>query len=735
MKKISALRIFTFLVFCSLLGTVVFSQELLYPFVTVKALVLRMVVLLTLPFFGYLLMSDKTLRPSWKNPLTIAVVAFFAINFLTIFTGINPSRSWWGNYERMGGVYNLLHLTLLYFYVVTLGKAEGTWLRKLLQTVVWLAAAIALYGDLTAVGLPRIFYDPSFPRISVTTGNPIFLASFLVLPLFLAIFFALDEESKKMRWLYFAAAVAQIIAIIASGTRGALVGIGIGFFVLAPFYFWKSSKKMRMYGLGVCAIVIICVIALLAIKNHLPTGSVLRRVVTFEDSNTQARLIQWKTALRGVKDKPLLGFGPENYYFVANKYFDQNLYKYDASWFDKPHNYLLEILVTTGALGFIGYLAIWFFSIRTSYLGYREGLISWGGFLALSAGMLAYQVQNLFVFDTVPAAITFFVFIGFLGYLAEEYNQDAAEEKPKKSVPSWYSLVFAVLLAGVMYTVYVTDIGTWTVLRDVNYALAIDVQNAQQTKIFFDHAAVQPFVYDRGEIGTKYEAFAVKVAQDMPDKFDSTFINAVLDGAISQLEQTTAAVKNNPIYWFDLGNLYSVKSYYNKKEADPRAEASIQKAIALVPNRIEPYYFLIQIRALQHDIAGAVAVAEELVKKVPVSAEAKWRLALAYKDAHRDDDAVSEAEQAIAQGYRFKLVTEIRWLINYYADKQDYPRVVQLYEQATQLSPQDFQLWASLASAYAKVGDKVKAIAAAEKVRSLSPQSAATVDVFIQGLQ
>jgi hypothetical protein len=113
----TALLVFRFGLFLVLLAPFLVSKQLLFPFVTTKSFVFRIVVELLLPVYAYLVCVRKDLRPSFKNPLTLVVVGFLIFNFISAIFGVNVIRSLWGNFERMGGTFYLLHLTLLYFYV------------------------------------------------------------------------------------------------------------------------------------------------------------------------------------------------------------------------------------------------------------------------------------------------------------------------------------------------------------------------------------------------------------------------------------------------------------------------------------------------------------------------------------------------------------------------------------------------------------------------------------------
>ncbi|MDE2311651.1 MAG: O-antigen ligase family protein [Patescibacteria group bacterium] len=724
------------LIWLMLLVPFVASGQFIYPLVVTKALLLRGLALLILPIYGYLVIRVKAYRPSWRNPLTAALLGFFVINLLTSFTGVNIDRSLWGNFERMGGTYYLGTLALLYFYVLLLAKINSRWLQWLLKSWVWVGAVTGTYALWEKLGLPLLFPDPSLPeRASSTFGNPIFFASFLVLPLALACFFALQEEARSAKLRYWLLAALQLLGIYLSVTRGAAVGLAVGAGVAGVVYIALSSKtRSRRIGVAAIAALILLAGLFFAVRGKLPEQSLARRLTEFHDSNTVSRLIQWRMAWEGIQVRPLLGVGPENYYYIANKYFDPQLYNYDYSWFDKPHNYWLELWATTGLFGLLSYLAVAALSIWATLRARRAGILSGPESAALIGGLVAYQVQNLFVFDTISAAIIFFIFTAFCGYLYEEAAAAPLPAKDRAKSAGWAWTLGLGYLA-IAYLVYASVWQPAKISRDINYGMTVGNTDPVKAQSYFEAAAAEPFDFDPGELGVKYQTMAIKAALDFKDQIGQDAANRVLDGATAVLRQVTERITTNPVYWFDLENLYAVKADLNKTPVDPGAAPALDRAVALAPSRIEPKFFQVQLAAVEGHKDQVIALSEAIVREVPENAEAKWRLALAYEDAGRKQDAVTLAEQALAQGYKPKLVQEIKWLINYYVDRQNFPKLVEMFQQAVKLSPGDSQLWASLAAAYAKVGDKPNAIAAAHKVQQLNPAAAAEVEQFLRQLE
>ena len=73
--------------------------------------------------------------------------------------------------------------------------------------------------------------------------------------------------------------------------------------------------------------------------------------------NSQARLGAWEAGLRAFAERPLLGWGPENF----GAAYGRHASGFAARWVshDRAHNALVETAVTTGIPGLAAWLALW----------------------------------------------------------------------------------------------------------------------------------------------------------------------------------------------------------------------------------------------------------------------------------------------------------------------------------------------------------------------------------------
>lgn len=707
----------------------------MFPYITSKAFFFRIMVEAALPFYIYILFSNKLARPNLKNPLTIAVLVFLVINVISSFFGVNVSRSLWGNYERMGGTYYLVHLTVLYFYVQVIGVLGENYLKRFLQAFIALATLVTLNGLSGWVDGPTVVLDPSLPdRVSSTFGNPIFFASYLIVPMFLALYFAFDEDVLWKRISYGVICFLQFLGIYSSGTRGALVGLVIGLFIGSVIYLLTTpSKQTKKYGFGFVGAIILVIGLLFSFQNK--TTGTLRRLTHLKDSNTSARLIQWKIAIEGTKKYFLSGTGPENYYIVANKFYNTELYKYDPSWFDKPHNYVLEVLVTTGIFGLISYITIFVLSLWGLWKTYKAGIISAGSFSIFVAAVVSYQIQNIFVFDTVSASIAFFGFSGLIAFL---YNESTVVEAKNviQNIDSTAGNIALWVSAPIMvYVIFVSNIFSMTASAKANYGYAYRDANPELAAQYFEAGLHIDTNLDKREYANRYSSYGAALAVSGYADKNPEFAKEQIEKATENQRKVTNAVGNDPLLWLSLANAEMFNDIIHKQTISDRAEKAIDKAIELAPKRVELLQFYLQLYGYQQDYGKLVEVAKRMIEFDPTRPEFKWQLALAQYLSGNIPEAVKAGDAARSEGYEFTRLREFAWYIQYYEDKGDFTTAAPLLEKAIDLEPSEISLYTHLVDVYKTLGENEKAIALAQRIIVIDPSQRASMEQLIQVLQ
>ena len=102
----------------SLLMPLIVTSGTLYPFIVGKAVYSRIVIEITFGLWLVLAYYYQTyrLRRSW---LLILFVVYVIVAFLSAVNGVSFHRSFWSTFERMQGVYDLLHWLALTVVIVS----------------------------------------------------------------------------------------------------------------------------------------------------------------------------------------------------------------------------------------------------------------------------------------------------------------------------------------------------------------------------------------------------------------------------------------------------------------------------------------------------------------------------------------------------------------------------------------------------------------------------------------
>lgn len=118
----------TALLWAVLFTPLIISRGTLYPFQTGKAVAFRVLVEIAAFLYVWLVLIEPKARPK-PNKFFWSVLSFGGILLLTMATGVNPLRSFWGDLERMEGVFGILHGVALFVIAHGLFSTKKDWTR------------------------------------------------------------------------------------------------------------------------------------------------------------------------------------------------------------------------------------------------------------------------------------------------------------------------------------------------------------------------------------------------------------------------------------------------------------------------------------------------------------------------------------------------------------------------------------------------------------------------------
>jgi O-antigen ligase len=580
------------------------SGALFFPFITTKAFVWRIVVEIVFAAWVLWALLEPSVRPK-KSPILYAVAAFLGIIFLADLCGVDFVRSFWSNFERMEGFVTLLHLGLFGVVIASVFD-ERNW-RRWWNTSFFVSFLVVLYSLAQLAGLKTI--NQGGVRVDGTFGNAIYLAIYLVFHIFMLLFYLLKEKKGSgARWLYGILIALELVILYHTATRGAILGL-LGGLLIFAFLNLRNKEQpwVRKGSLGVIALVAIAVAGFFSMRHSafVRESPVLNRFasISLADVQTEGRYFVWRMAWDGFKEKPILGWGQENFNYVFQEHYSAAMYNLEP-WFDRAHNIFLDWAVSGGALGLLAYLALY-------------GALLWsiwrGGFSplersALTALVAAYFFNNIFVFDNLGSYIFFFA---ILSYVHSRTGKVWSLAGVKRETVNYVAApVAAALLLVTLYYVNVKPlkanvalINGFAVAQQKDYAAAVSsFEKAYRAESYLGRTEVVEQIAANAvlilsgplpmEEKNAFYLFANQAIAANADRFENdariqlsagsyfTSVNLMEEG-LARLEKAQTLMPQKQVVYFEIGSAY----INEKKYAE--ALAAFKTAYDLAPGYTE----------------------------------------------------------------------------------------------------------------------------------------------------
>lgn len=425
-----------FLLYLLAFTPVVFTNLLVYSYVSDKVIWVRSIVALVSIWFFIKLVIDRLFRDKVtakiraliKNPIFISVCAYFFFIVLSTFLAVDKFSAFYGTIERGEGMIGLLFFFGFFIFIsILFSEKDWIWFFRfsLFSTVI-----IFVYQLFQLVR----GYTPYS-----SAGNLGYLAGYFLFSILSVAIVYLTDQSKNNLWRIISIIIffMSIAGILITGKRGVLVGLIVGT-VISLFHSTFFNHWSRKLLITLLIILVAGGGSFFATRDHVfwQKIPILNSFVTTSPYSTvTARLYTYKAAIFSVNPeingykKLFFGWGPENYLIASNEYpgiEGSSTDLYLLSMYDRAHNQILDVLTTSGLLGALSYLAIWFFIFRFTLLKNLGRAIGREELFLGSALILfgvSYFVQNLFIFETYMTYISFFAFVGFIIYLEMENNE------------------------------------------------------------------------------------------------------------------------------------------------------------------------------------------------------------------------------------------------------------------------------------------------------------------------
>ncbi len=733
--------------FLVLITPLLLNNKFLFPFISTKVFYFRILVEVILFLYIILALAVPKYRPDWRNPLFIAVSAFFGALTISSLFGVDLYKSFWGNIERGEGLLTLYHV---YAYFVVLSSVFKD--KKLWFWYINAAIAVSLiasgYGLAQDLGVEGVI-NTTGSRIASTIGNPAFFAGYLIFGIFASVILAIKVKINWARIIFILSALFQLFILFKTETRGSFLALvaALLIYIVLSMFLQKGSKVRRYSFVGFIGIIIILSgIWFFRDSQLIKSVPILRRITTisFDDITTQSRLLTWDSSWKGFKDRPFLGYGVENYNIAFNKYFHAEIFKDSGSqiWFDRAHNIIFDLLVTGGLLGFLLYFPMFILAFYVLYSYWRRtGDLQLA--LLVFVLLVAYFIQNLFVFDTLPLYINFYGLLAYILFLSREYKVFAAGKEDSSSqydekeatIPKLGNLGFVlypVLVVFLVLSIYYFNVLPAKANKKAIYALSyatVARQYAKASELYQE--AISMGTYQETEIRQKYAEFALDLLRG--NKADREFIRSQIFKAA---EYINANVKKHPYdvqHYLFLMMLYNQMSIYDVSYANKVLEFS-KKALDLSPTRPQIYYEIGQAYLTLGQNEKGIEAFKKAIDLQPEARESWWNLAMAYAVINDVENSDKILEKLAEMGYDVFSPRNLKRFIPVYTSNKNIDKLIDLYTKLTEAERYNAEWWAKLAALYREKGDFDKAREAVNTAVDLDPSLRAQADKFLSTL-
>jgi len=672
-----------------------------------------MLVEIAFPAWILLMIIDQKYRSSLRHPLVIALAAFTGFLILTMFTGVDWYRSFWSTEERMTGLFTMFHLYVWFLMVVSIFRTQKEW-RRLILLSIGVSGIVSLYG----------FAGWNQERVFSTIGNATFFAEYIMLHIFL-ILYILFLEKKYIKIFYlglFLLLLLDIYQIFSAGSRGTVMALGVGG-MMVLFAGVGTLKKTRAFFLLSMGGVFLLILGSILFFNlslqgkqwaniHLPFAA--KRIVFFESYTNNpllGRPEMWRIAFEGWKEKPIFGWGLENYPYIFQKYYERPLPGDEESYSDRSHNQLIDTLALTGIVGFASSLFLGGIILYLIYQSWKKRQVDDNGlrYAVLGGFFIAYFIQSLTIFDSPTGLILFYIALGLLCFLTtggEEFHvvkrRDPSLRQPAKLGRTAGAIVSFISLIGAGYLIYAGNILPW--IQDVQGKKGLDAVKTyglQEASLAYFKSVLNASSFTNYEIrlhlaeGT-FDAYMAKQASSEDYARQSVLY------AITELDKSIASrpldVKN---YFAEL-LLYRIAGKYDETLLE-KAEKRMQSAYALAPNRPEIYREFPEIYIAKKDYTQA----EEWVRKgadhfIP-SPETHWQLAGIFLQKGDIDKSLTELTSAEQLGYPvFENINMAIVMAKKIPDGKKNPSALHYIDRIAQIHPDDKEILAAQTEAHKK---------------------------------
>ncbi|MFA5878072.1 MAG: O-antigen ligase family protein [Candidatus Staskawiczbacteria bacterium] len=790
---------------------------LLHPAAWGKTIIFRIILSILIFFVIYqiiyrrnTLIIEKLKAKTTRLVLNILALLLFLFLLSTIFS---PERSFsfWGNPYRAGGFLNFAFYIAFAILVFSILKSRE-W-KLIWNFFLGTALVISFVAFLEQFKIFGEFLVSYAARPPATLGAPVFLALYLSFFVFLSLSFAISGKTKKKKIFYLASLLIIILAIFLTGARAVFIGLVAAFLYFILFYpnkilpiQIKNPQDHKKFPLDTINIITRFKSFLLQIYNRIYTKRIsIIKIITliflifgilgvYYLNTNEAKIFShpivaknqainvllsrlkikmfledprfsfWKIAINSLEEKPLLGYGPENFSIAYDKYFDPSLPYVNygiVSQVDRAHGFIFDTAVTAGIpalLTFLSLFGVLFWQLQKIKKRDTNTQINTDDtnnpivVHGVQATLIAYFIGVFFSFDTFDTYLLFFLVVAYSLHLIQNHStlNNATNRgfiKPERiyvGIIKYRKIIIGFLFFSLIYFVWQYNLKPLFINKELNWADYYSTKGECQKaldrveKISSSHSFIDHYVL------LTYSNILSKCQETNPEREKE-----LTSKSIRVLED---AAKLRPTYtrvWLLLGNYlnFSVVSNPNLKSEEKtelllRADSYLEKALLLNPKSQRIFFERADTYLLWGKYDEAKKIVEECIEMNASMGDCWVQKANVDIELGELTQAIEDMEKANQNYINVNSQSALsRFLKKYLVAIQDlqeedpeyyYQPLIFIYSKLATLEPKNFQYHASLAYIFKSLGKYWTAWEEALVVVRISPESKQNVEEFIK---
>lgn len=347
-------------------------RTFLYQGSSSRFLLLTLVSAVLAIFLGVHLFYKKNNVTFFKSPLLVLCGVYLAYLFVSALLGVDFHASFWSRAERTSGLFYLTHLALFVFLLIQIVSHKES-REKLLKVILYTSALYSICSLLGPQGFKVLFL--SNPYDGFMFGNSSFAAMYLLGALLLSLYYLFSKTKSEIRTHEYAlpflivlnpfllnltrlyTGVTSVLGAAKASSIALFAALGI-LFVIWLISLIKNNRTKKQVGIGFF-VVSLGVLGYVTYSLLTP-GTAVRKI--YEQESTLARPLMWEISEKSISQKPITGWGIDNFPTAFQQNFDIRFLteRYgNEPWFDRAHNIILDQGVDTGYLGIVFYIVIY----------------------------------------------------------------------------------------------------------------------------------------------------------------------------------------------------------------------------------------------------------------------------------------------------------------------------------------------------------------------------------------